>query len=300
MLKLICRSIRGCFITVAMLLSWLFFTSLVVISGCCVCLVTLSKRREKTLAKLAIIGLWWARSCHYLLLFRNKSRWNIDTTDSLSQDEWYLLISNHQSWADILILNVAFGRSIPIFKYFLKKQLLWQLPVGGLSCWMLGFPLVSRYSKKKMRKDPKLAEKTVKSLSQACDKLSLCPTTTIIFPEGTRHSEEKSEKQRSPYKHLLKPKTQGIALVVNALPKTLKTMLNVSICHEPKKMSMWDLMSGNYHCINVSLSSHPITDAQRGDFYKDRNYRKSLQEWLNKLWAEKDEHIATMASKHHD
>mgnify|MGYP002228115688 CR=1 FL=1 len=38
---------------------------------------------------------------------------------------WYLLICNHHSWADIVVLCVLFRKHIPMNKYFLKQQLAW-------------------------------------------------------------------------------------------------------------------------------------------------------------------------------
>ena len=47
------------------------------------------------------------------------------TGDSqFSTQEWYMVIANHQSWVDILILQRVFNRKIPFLKFFLKQQLI--------------------------------------------------------------------------------------------------------------------------------------------------------------------------------
>ena len=37
----------------------------------------------------------------------------------LSRDRWYLVICNHQSWTDILILQRILNRKIPLLKFFI-------------------------------------------------------------------------------------------------------------------------------------------------------------------------------------
>lgn len=286
------RHAWGVLIALGMILFWLLSSLSVILFGALSYLLIAKTLRHKTLGIAAFSALWWAQSCRWLLLLGNRSKWQIHNDCTLSKKEWYLLISNHQSWCDILILNVAFGHRIPTFKYFLKKQLLWQLPVGGLACWMLDFPFVTRYSKKQLRKKPELLKKSEQALTLACSKLGLRPTTIIIFPEGTRFTEEKHSKQRSPYTHLLKPKSQGMAMVINALPEQLNTLLNVTISHQPKHIGLWALICGFYDSISITLEKHPIGKGQQGNFYDDRLYRKGLQEWLNGFWGNKDQQLS--------
>ena len=49
---------------------------------------------------------------------------------------WYLVISNHRTWADILVLQKVFNHRIPFLKFFLKQQLIW-LPVAGQVRWAM-------------------------------------------------------------------------------------------------------------------------------------------------------------------
>ena len=37
--------------------------------------------------------------------------------EGLSPKDWYLVISNHQSWVDILVLQRIFNRKIPFLKF---------------------------------------------------------------------------------------------------------------------------------------------------------------------------------------
>lgn len=61
-------------------------------------------------------------------------KWDVQGLEGLNKKNWYLLISNHHSWADIVVLCVLFRKHIPMNKYFLKQQLAW-VPFIGLACW---------------------------------------------------------------------------------------------------------------------------------------------------------------------
>src|SRR5262249_36001473 len=83
----------------------------------------------------------------------------IDVTMSLDEplgrDRWYVVISNHQGWSDILVLQDTFLDRIPPLKFFVKQQLIW-IPFLGLAMWLLGFPYVRRYSRDAVARDPNL------------------------------------------------------------------------------------------------------------------------------------------------
>ncbi|MEM1082287.1 MAG: 1-acyl-sn-glycerol-3-phosphate acyltransferase, partial [Pseudomonadota bacterium] len=55
----------------------------------------------------------------------------------------YLVICNHQSWADIPILQKLFNRKLPLLRFFLKSQLIW-VPLLGPAWWALDFPFMKR------------------------------------------------------------------------------------------------------------------------------------------------------------
>ena len=63
--------------------------------------------------------------------------------EGLSTREWYLVVSNHRSWVDILVLQAVFNRRVPFLKFFLKQQLIW-VPFLGIAWWALDFPVMRR------------------------------------------------------------------------------------------------------------------------------------------------------------
>src|SRR5215471_7241008 len=79
----------------------------------------------------------------------------IATVEPLDRRRWYLVISNHQTWADILILQDTFLGRIPPLKFFNKRVLLW-VPLIGFAMWLLDFPYVRRYSREAIEANPEL------------------------------------------------------------------------------------------------------------------------------------------------
>ena len=75
----------------------------------------------------------------------HKPNWSIEGFDSLDKSNWYLTIANHQSWADIFVLQGITNRKIPMLKFFMKDVLIW-VPVIGLAWWALDMPFLKRYT----------------------------------------------------------------------------------------------------------------------------------------------------------
>ena len=120
--------------------------------------------------------------------------------DGLARHEWYLMTSNHQSWADILVLQKVTNRRVPSLKFFLKQELIW-VPLLGLAWWALDFPFMKRYSRAQLEKRPELKGKDMETTRKACEKYAHYPVSVMNFFEGTRFTEEKHRQQNSPYRH---------------------------------------------------------------------------------------------------
>ena len=89
--------------------------------------------------------------------------------EGLSTREWYLVLSNHRSWVDILVLQAVFNRRIPFLKFFLKQQLIW-VPFLGLAWWALDFPFMRRYTAAYLEKHPEHRGKDLEVTRRACEK----------------------------------------------------------------------------------------------------------------------------------
>jgi 1-acyl-sn-glycerol-3-phosphate acyltransferase len=261
------------------------------------------------LAKAAVPLESWMRRCSRILnaiaenwiwvnnqtqnLMAGNTRWEVQGIETLERSEWYLVLANHQSWVDILVLQRIFNRKIPFLKFFIKKELLW-LPVLGQAWWAMDFPFVKRYTKSDLQKKPHLKGKDIEITRKACKKFKKMPVSIMNFVEGTRFTNEKHRRQKSPYSHLLKPKAGGIAFVLGSLEEQLHRVLDVTIVYPDGVTNFWALLCGKIRKINVRVRSLPVSPELLGDYANDRRFRARLQHWLNDIWAEKNQYIEEM------
>lgn len=222
-------------------------------------------------------------------------KWRIEGLETLSRKDWYLIIANHQSWADILILQNIFNRRIPFIKFFLKKELLY-VPFMGLCWWALDFPFMKRYSQQLLKKRPELKGKDIATTRKACEKFRFKPVSIMNFVEGTRFTPAKHAEQQSPLQYLLKPKAGGTAFVLGTMGEQLHKLLDVTIHYPQGIPSFWDYISGKVHAITVNINVLPIGKELIGD-YNDQVYRERFQQWLNQLWTDKDRQLAVLQTR---
>jgi len=214
--------------------------------------------------------------------------------DKINYNGWYMVIANHQSWADIFILQKIFNRHAPFFKFFLKDELIY-VPIMGL-CWSaLDFPFMKRYSKEFLAKHPELKGKDLETTRKACEKFKHTPVSVMNFLEGTRFTDSKHQKQQSPYQYLLKPKAAGIAYALNIMGEEIDTMIDVTINYPDGRPNFWEFMCGKSKHIDVHIETKAIPKEFRvGDYENDANFRKNFQGWINQLWQHKDQLLAEM------
>ena len=85
------------------------------------------------------IGECWIFCNGLWIKLLHKPQWTVTGFDSLNQSDWYLAMANHQSWADIFVLQGITNRKVPMLKFFMKDVLIW-VPVIGLAWWALDMP----------------------------------------------------------------------------------------------------------------------------------------------------------------
>jgi 1-acyl-sn-glycerol-3-phosphate acyltransferase len=212
----------------------------------------------------------------------------------LSLQEWYMVLANHQSWVDILILHRVFNNKIPFLKFFLKKELIF-VPILGLAWWALDFPFMRRYSAAQLKNNPKLRGKDIEITRDACAKFKSNPVSVMNFVEGTRFTAEKHDKQNSPFKHLLKPKAAGLSFALSALGEHINKLIDVSIYYPCRVPTFWQYLSGEVKEVHVHLRLSEITEQMRGDYIEDPDFKIEFQQLLNQIWHEKDQIIESLA-----
>jgi len=216
--------------------------------------------------------------------------YDVEGLEELKLDEWYLLISNHQTWVDIMVLQKIFHGRIPFLKYFLKKELIW-LPILGLAWWALDYPFMQRHSSELLRKKPHLKGRDIEATRKACAKFKDKPTSIMNFVEGTRFTSGKHAAQRSPYKHLLKPRSGGISYVFSAMGENMRKVIDVTIVYSDGVENVWEFLCSIKSRIIVRIEVLLIDQNLRGQDPDDPEYRNRFNSWLNALWEKKDSKI---------
>ncbi|MBF0302168.1 MAG: acyltransferase [Desulfamplus sp.] len=223
----------------------------------------------------------------------NRIEWTFKGAERLEKEEWYLLLCNHQSWVDILVLQKMFMGKVPMLKFFLKKELIW-VPILGLAWWALDFPFMRRYSSKFLEKNPHLKGKDLESTKKACEKFKTIPVCVVNFVEGTRFKPEKHKRQKSPYTHLLTPKAGGVAFVISAMGDCMHKIINVTIVYPDGADTFWGFISGRIRRVIVDVDILPITSDIKGDYFNDAQFRERFCTWINTLWKDKDMKISRL------
>lgn len=85
----------------------------------------------------AIAGRWIAGNGIWMRLVQ-RGDWDVAGLEPFVPNGWYLVTCNHQSWADIFVLQRLLNGRIPMLKFFLKQELIW-VPVIGTAWWALDF-----------------------------------------------------------------------------------------------------------------------------------------------------------------
>ncbi len=223
-----------------------------------------------------------------------RTRFQADMPATLERDGHYLVLANHQSWVDILVLQKVFNRRIPLLRFFLKRSLFW-VPVLGLAWWALDFPFMGRYSRKQIARNPELGRRDMEATRRACARFRDIPVAVMNFVEGTRFTRAKHDGQGSPFRHLLKPKSGGVAFVLDAMGQGLHALLDVTIVYPGGIPSMLDLMADRVPEVKVLVRERPIpAELVAGDYQSDRAFRARFQQWMNGMWQQKDEDIARL------
>lgn len=248
-------------------------------------------RRVCSRVLMAIAASWIGLNTATIRTF-TRLRFTVDVDAALRADGHYLVLSNHQSWVDIPVLQAVFNRRIPLLRFFLKSQLFW-VPLLGMAWWALDFPFMKRYSREQLERRPELAGRDIEATRRACEKFRDLPVAVMNFVEGTRFTPAKHERQGSPFARLLKPKAGGVAFVLDAMGNALHSILDVTIVYPQGRPTMIDLFADRIGEVRVRVRELPIPAALLGgDYQNDAGVRERVQDWINDLWGQKDAVIA--------
>ena len=246
---------------------------------------------KRLCTKLIInIGECWIYCNGLWIQALHRPRWNVEGFEELDSSNWYLAVANHQSWADIFVLQGITNRKIPMLKFFMKHVLIW-VPVIGLAWWALDMPFLKRYTKEEIQKNPELRGKDIKAMEKSFERYSRYPVSIFSFAEGTRFTKEKKDNQLSQFEYLLNPKIGGIGLTLTTMPY-IKLLLDFTIHYEDERRSFWDFLCGRMSKADVRVRQINIPDNLLGKNYEDDPiFRENLKEWVYDIWSDKEKYL---------
>ncbi|NVK23999.1 MAG: acyltransferase [Gammaproteobacteria bacterium] len=234
-----------------------------------------------------IIWRGWALGNLFAMNLTNPIDWQIDCPDKLNKKSWYLLICNHVSWVDIMVLTQLALNRLPSPKFFLKDELK-RVPFVGMAAWAMDMPFMKRFSRGYLEKHPEMKGKDIERTKKSCEKFKNIPTTIINFVEGTRFTSTKKAKQDSQFNKLLNPRAGGIAFTLSAMGHLFSGVLNVTLNYPDNAEPAKDILLGRMKRIQVNVELMQVEQDVIGDYFSDAEFKSRFQVWLNDIWLKKD------------
>ncbi len=243
------------------------------------------------------IGENWIACNSGWMRLTQKTQWDVQGLDGLNYHGWYLVVSNHQSWVDILVMQHLLNRRIPLLKFFIKRELI-KVPLMGFAWWALDYPFLYRHSAAYLEKHPEQRGRDYEATRRACAKFSTISTSVMNFLEGTRFTKAKHERQQSEYRHLLRPKAGGLALALSALGDRFHSVLDITIVYPDGIPTFWEFLCGKVRRITVRMRTLEIPpELMQGDYENDPAFREAMHGWVQRLWQEKDNQIQALLAE---
>jgi 1-acyl-sn-glycerol-3-phosphate acyltransferase len=254
--------------------------------------------RQAITRVLMTIGEAWVSVNWLIMRFAGSVTLQSRGTEGLRVDGWYLVIANHQTWVDIVILQATLNRRLPFLKFFIKQELIW-FPLLGIAWWAMDMPFMKRYSPSHLAKHPHLKGKDMETTRRACEKFRDTPTSILNFIEGTRFSAQKRDERKSPYENLLQPRSGGLAIALSSMGELFTSIVDVTLVYPNGATSFWHMCCGSDVNVIIDVRERKLENwLVEGDYEADREFRRKLHAWLKEIWTEKDELIAETRESH--
>jgi 1-acyl-sn-glycerol-3-phosphate acyltransferase len=203
-------------------------------------------------------------------------RWNRPDLD-LDPDRRYLVISNHVSWSDVLLIQSVIVGDGPLLKFLVKREL-FVIPILGLVFWAFDFPVLDR-GRRSNGDDSDRRRKNMEALLEASRVVLRTPAAVMNFVEGTRWTEAKHMATASPYRHLLAPRVGGFHALLENLGSELEALIDLTLVY-PRNVSFWAFLGGRVREVEIVAAKLDVASIPRS--------REGAGRWLAERWAEKD------------
>lgn len=287
--------LRGIVTTVFLLLNLSFWGTLVVLGGVVKFLLP-GRKRVPVVNFLVGLAEKWVEGNNRIFDTMLDTKWDVSGVDTDGYDGHYLIVANHISWVDIVVLCRVFHQRAAFIRFFLKHQLIW-FPIVGLGCWALDFPFMRRYTPEFLQAHPEKRGEDLATTRSACRKYRKVPVAIANFLEGTRFTREKHDDQDSPYRHLLRPRIGGIGFVLASMGDLLDATFDVTLAYPHGDVTFWQFVTNRVPRIVVRARRVEVP----AGFYDEAvtrpgPVRDRFKAWVEQLWREKDELLDELTS----
>lgn len=276
---------RGCIAIVIIALNTIFWCIPIYVFGIIRLIIPSPEGRALIAGPMdrAIDG--WVSVNHLLIKILNiVSIEVVSALPAADRKNWYVIMSNHQSWADILILQVSLRNLTPPVKFYTKRELIWA-PLIGLAMWFLGFPYVRRLQPNQPVPDRgDLRDLNKEAMLKASSRFLDRPVAVLSFLEGTRFTSAKHKRTGSPFKYLLKPRVGGFAFALTQLDEVQPKVLDITLLYEGNVPDFWEFLCGRCRKVRMEIQEVPSIPRKSED----------LRHWVDEHWQKKDGRIASM------
>lgn len=187
----------------------------------------------------------------------------------------YLIIANHYSWLDVLIIYTVLTSVAPGFVFVMKRSLI-KMPMIGIICWGLGHPMM-RKSRKRIGR--KLANHI--ALEVAAKEARQHEYGIMIFPEGTRYNIHSYRK--SHYQNLMNPKYSGLSILHEAMQPV--TVIDITLAYEKHSHTIKDFLFKRVGGVKVYAEQFNLGSLE-------------IESWLQDRWQKKDQLLTQIQYQH--
>lgn len=261
------------------------------------------------------MALLWQQVNNRILVASIAGRWTIEGVGEFDRTRPCVVISNHCGSVDIAVLQHVLSRVDRFPKFFVKREFL-AVPVMGVGCRALGMPMLRRGKGLSPKAAREATRRDLEEVRRCCDKVGPEPAVFVSFLEGTRHQHgpapERGERPAAAtsldtpgasrrgsddtsdaeYRYLLRPKTAGLAVVLEALGSRGVQVVDATLVYPDGVPGIWALLGDEPFRIGVKLRSLTIPESlDLGRSQEHESVRIAFRQWIESVWAEKDETI---------
>ena len=214
---------------------------------------------------------------------------DVSLRESLQKIEKGILIANHQSMIDILVMNqlaAQFARQHE--RTWLAKNSFKYLPLLGWGAYLTGSNVYLRRNWTRDRS--KLRESFANLLSS--DRpfwLMFCPEGTRLTAKSLAASQAFNRQQQRPhFERVLSPRPKGFIAAVSMLRPVLGAVIDVTISYSHRPPLFSHILHGAKITIDVHVKVVPASALPSDE--------EELRDWLFDLFKEKDQLLSAQSS----